>query len=185
VRPSTVLRPGVSPTSGLRLERLVEVLGVNSRLDSLKSTLWYSSTIRPEANLRYPYYCIKSGGDLSRPATEPTGHGAPSKEDTATGAKTHLSVSPLNFRGHLSLGGSMSSHNDSFAASGSSPTDFRCENHGSIFLLYPLTHSAQSWIEENLPSDAQWVGHSVVVEHRYIWAILEGIQNDGLVVQSS
>ena len=38
----------------------------------------------------------------------------------------------------------MSSHNDSFAASGSSPTngsgtpDFRCENHGSIFLLRPV-----------------------------------------------
>jgi hypothetical protein len=38
VRPSTVLRPrasDVSPTLGLRLERLVEVLGVNSRLGSL------------------------------------------------------------------------------------------------------------------------------------------------------
>jgi hypothetical protein len=43
----------------------------------------------------------------------------------------------------------MSSHNDSFAASGSSPTrsDFICENHGSIFLLHPLSQSAQSWIE--------------------------------------
>ena len=81
----------------------------------------------------------------------------------------------------------MSSHNDSFAASGSSPTqsngpDFRCENHGSLFLLFPLTESAQSWIEERLPSDAQWFGNGVVIEHRYIWPILEGIQNDGLVV---
>ncbi len=55
----------------------------------------------------------------------------------------------------------MSSHNDSFAASGCSPTpdsttvDFRCENHGSIFLLYPVSQSAQSWIEEKLPEDAQ------------------------------
>jgi len=84
----------------------------------------------------------------------------------------------------------MSSHNDSFAASGSSPTpdstmvDFRCENHGSIFLLYPISQSAQSWIEENLPSNVQWFGQAVVVEHRYIWAILEGIQNDGLAVSS-
>ena len=82
----------------------------------------------------------------------------------------------------------MSSHNDSFAASGSSPTpdsamsDFRCENHGSIFLLYPLNESAKSWIEENLPSDAQWFGNAVAIEHRFIWPILEGIQNDGLVV---
>jgi hypothetical protein len=77
----------------------------------------------------------------------------------------------------------MSSHLDSFVASGTSPTpDFLCENHSSIFLLYPLSPSAQSWIEENLPSDAQWFGNAVAVEHRYIWAILEGIQSDGLVV---
>jgi hypothetical protein len=79
----------------------------------------------------------------------------------------------------------MSSHNDSFVASGTSPTpDFRCENHGSVFLLRPLNQAAQSWIEENLPSDAQWFGSGVAVEHRYIWAILEGIQNDGLAVQA-
>jgi hypothetical protein len=76
---------------------------------------------------------------------------------------------------------------DALQTSGTSPTskaepDFRCENHGSIFLLYPLTHSAQSWIEEHLPSDVQWFGNAVSIEHRYIWPILEGIQNDGLVV---
>jgi hypothetical protein len=64
----------VSLTRSLCLGRLVEVLVVNSRLDSLNSALWYSSTICPEANLRYPCNCIKSGGDFSRPATEP--HGA-------------------------------------------------------------------------------------------------------------
>lgn len=80
----------------------------------------------------------------------------------------------------------MSSHNDSFVSSGTSPTgigpDFRCENHGSLFLLFPLTDSAQSWVEEHVPSDAQWFGNAVVVEHRFIWAILEGIQEDGLAV---
>ncbi len=78
----------------------------------------------------------------------------------------------------------MSSH-DSFAASGNSPTrsdgpDFRCENHGSLFLLFPLTLSARSWIEEHLPEDAQWFGNAVVIEHRYIWTILGGIQDAGL-----
>jgi hypothetical protein len=79
------------------------------------------------------------------------------------------------------------SSRDSFAASGNSPTrsdgpDFRCENHGSLFLLFPLTQRANSWIEEHLPEDAQWFGNAVVVEHRYIWAILQGIQTDGLLV---
>jgi hypothetical protein len=76
---------------------------------------------------------------------------------------------------------------DSFSASGSSPTsdtacDFRCENHGSIFLLYPLSPSAKSWIDENLASHVQWFGQAVAIEHRFIWSILEGIQNDRLVV---
>ncbi len=41
----------------------------------------------------------------------------------------------------------MSSHSDSFVASGNSPTepDFVVENHGSIFLLRPLSPAAESW----------------------------------------
>jgi hypothetical protein len=79
--------------------------------------------------------------------------------------------------------------NNPFETSGSSPTgsaqsDFRCENHGSIFLLYPLSDSARDWIEENLTSDAQWFAQAVAVEHRYIWAILDGIQSDGMTVRS-
>ena len=78
---------------------------------------------------------------------------------------------------------------DAFQSSGTSPTseagpDFRCENHGSIFLLYPLSESAQSWVAANLPSDVDWFGRAVAVEHRFIWPILEGIQDDGLAVQS-
>jgi hypothetical protein len=79
----------------------------------------------------------------------------------------------------------MSSHSDSFAASGSSPTvDFLCENHGSIFLLRPLTSSATSWIEEHIGQDNGYQPYfpTVVVEHRYIADIVAGIQNDGLAV---
>jgi hypothetical protein len=77
----------------------------------------------------------------------------------------------------------MSSHNDSFAASGSSPTpDFLCENHGSIFLLRPVSPASFDWIESHLPSDRTTLGNAVAVDHRCIWAILVGIQNDGMVV---
>ena len=78
----------------------------------------------------------------------------------------------------------MSSHTDSFVASGSSPTepDFFCENHGSIFLLRPVSPAAFLWIHENLPPDRQMFGNAVAVEHRCIWAILNGIQEAGLVV---
>ena len=77
----------------------------------------------------------------------------------------------------------MSSHDDSFVASGSSPTvDFFSENHGSIFLLRPISPAAFLWIHENLPSDRQMFGNALAVEHRCIWAILDGIQEAGMVV---
>jgi len=77
----------------------------------------------------------------------------------------------------------MSSHNDSFVASGSSPTfDFLCENHGSIFLLRPVSPASFYWIESHLPPDRITLGNAVVVEPRYVWAILVGLQDDGLVV---
>jgi len=76
----------------------------------------------------------------------------------------------------------MSSHNDSFVSSGSSPTepDFICENHGSIFLLRPVSPAAFVWIEENLPDDRLTFGNATVIEPRYVWAILLGLQDDGL-----
>jgi hypothetical protein len=45
--------------------------------------------------------------------------------------------------------------------------DFAVENHGSIFLLQPLTPEAQVWIDEFIPEDAQYLGSAVAVEHRY------------------
>jgi len=41
---------------------------------------------------------------------------------------------------------------NAFQSSGTSPTeigpDFRCENHGSVFLLIPVTQSAQYQLKE-------------------------------------
>jgi hypothetical protein len=74
---------------------------------------------------------------------------------------------------------------DSFVASGSSPTaDFEVQNHGSIFLLIPQTSSAGAWIDEHIGSDNGFQPYypAVVVEHRYIGAIAEGIVADGLVL---
>jgi hypothetical protein len=81
----------------------------------------------------------------------------------------------------------MSSHNDSFAASGSSPTqtpDFQVENHGSIFLLIPLTPSARAWVDDHIGRDNGYQPHypTVVIEHRYIADIVAGIQDGGLAV---
>ncbi len=78
----------------------------------------------------------------------------------------------------------MSSHSDSFVASGSSPQpDFFVENHGTVFLLRPLTPAAISWVKENLPEDHLTFGNAVVVEPRYIADIVRGAQADGLVIR--
>jgi len=60
--------------------------------------------------------------------------------------------------------------------------DFEVENHGTIYLLRPLTAIADEWVDANLPEDAQHVGTAVVVEHRYIAGIVAGIRDDGLRV---
>ena len=189
--PANIIRDRVavtrSPLLGISHNRDRRLVKQSVRRCTRRSrSLWYSSTIRPEAKLHYPYHRIKSGGDFSRPATEleKRPRCSPSKEGIRpVGAQTTL-VLPKLSKASSPLGGMMSSHDDSFAASGSSPTDFRCEHHGSVFLLFPRTESAHSWIEENLPTDAQWFGNALVIEHRYVWAILEGIQNDGLAVQA-
>lgn len=60
--------------------------------------------------------------------------------------------------------------------------DFRVQNEGSIFLLHVLSGDAKEWVKENI-GECQWFGCAVVVEHRYIATIVEGIQADGLSVE--
>ena len=63
--------------------------------------------------------------------------------------------------------------------------DISIENHGSIFLIKPLTPAAIAWIEESIGADNGYQPYfpAVVIEHRYIADIVAGIQNDGLLMQ--
>jgi hypothetical protein len=64
-------------------------------------------------------------------------------------------------------------------------SDLLVENHGSIFLLIPVTQDGLDWIDANIgvgPEIQTW-GDGVVVEHRYIGHIVEGALADGLQVQ--
>jgi hypothetical protein len=74
---------------------------------------------------------------------------------------------------------------DAYKASGTSPTlaDFLVSDHGTIWLLQPLTPAARAWIREYLPSDHLTFGTAVCVEHRFIRDIVRGILTDGLVVR--
>ena len=77
---------------------------------------------------------------------------------------------------------------NSFCTSGNSPThrteepDFICEYHISLFLLRPLTPAASDWIADNLPLNRLTWGRSTVIEPRYVWSIILGIQDSGLSV---
>jgi hypothetical protein len=64
--------------------------------------------------------------------------------------------------------------------------DFAVENHGSIFLLQPQNEQAIAWIEEHIGPENGYQPYfpTIVVEHRYIADIVEGIQDDGMAVQS-
>lgn len=61
-------------------------------------------------------------------------------------------------------------------------TDFSFANHGSITLLTPRSRKAKSWLNEHINEEAQYWGASVVIEPRYVGAILQGIADDGLTV---
>lgn len=62
--------------------------------------------------------------------------------------------------------------------------DFNFANHGSITLLRPRNQAARDWIGEFLPDDAMWFGDAVVIEPRYAAPILDGIERDGLSVET-
>ena len=62
-------------------------------------------------------------------------------------------------------------------------TDFSVQDGRSIYILIPNTDKASDWIAEHIPDDATTWGRGIVVDHRYIRAIVAGIVEDGLSVE--
>ena len=61
--------------------------------------------------------------------------------------------------------------------------DVLVHNEGTVFLFNPLTARAKRWMEDNVHPDSYWFGTTLVVEHRYAWALAQGMKDDGLVLQ--
>ncbi len=62
-------------------------------------------------------------------------------------------------------------------------TDFTVLNAGSIFILNPITEKADAWVKEKVGINDEtqfWGQKGIVIEHRYIQPIIEGILEDGL-----
>lgn len=60
--------------------------------------------------------------------------------------------------------------------------DLRVQNEGSIFLLHAQTDAGRAWVDEHVVRE-QTFGDAIVVEHRYIAALVQGAQRDGLTVE--
>ena len=57
------------------------------------------------------------------------------------------------------------------------------ENHGSLFLIRPVSQSGQLWLDENVGDENTLTfGGAIVCELRYVEAIAQGAVQAGLVV---
>lgn len=51
----------------------------------------------------------------------------------------------------------------------------------SVFSISAVSQKAKDWLDKNIHSESwQWLGGSLVVEHRYIADIVAGMLEDGL-----
>ena len=58
-------------------------------------------------------------------------------------------------------------------------SDFRIENHGSIFLFDPQNAQSEDHLRGNVSEEAQWFGGALVVEPRYAADLAEALQAEG------
>lgn len=60
--------------------------------------------------------------------------------------------------------------------------DFLISGGGTVYLCIPMNSDAAAHLQMNVSDDAQWVGDSLVVEHRYIVDLILGLQEEGFSV---
>ena len=62
--------------------------------------------------------------------------------------------------------------------------DVLINNEGNIALFTPASSEARTWVEDNLELEPwQWFGgHSFAVEHNFVAAIVDGMEQDGLSI---
>jgi hypothetical protein len=62
------------------------------------------------------------------------------------------------------------------------PIQTLVNNVGTLYTFCPLTPRATEWIDEHVQDNALWFGHALIVEHRYAWALAQGMKDEGLVL---
>jgi hypothetical protein len=61
--------------------------------------------------------------------------------------------------------------------------DVHIVHHHSIVLFHLNTPEASQWVEENVAGEAQFFGTGLVVEPRYVAALVAGMREAGLEVR--
>jgi len=60
---------------------------------------------------------------------------------------------------------------------------FEVENHGTIVLIRPLTDDVETWLRDNVDSEAQWFGRALACEPRCCQPLIEAMCEEGFVIQ--
>jgi hypothetical protein len=61
--------------------------------------------------------------------------------------------------------------------------DYRAENHGSLWLVVPLTPQATTWLNEHVSEDAQRWGNAVALKPGDVPGLVERLRNNGFDVE--
>lgn len=115
--------------------------------------------------MKYRNYDIKKTGEVYR-VTTPTGEKWAEVAVNRTTAKRWVDA-----------------HIAEQATAAARKPDVFVRNEGSIFLVTPISEAAREWMKEHIPDDAQYMGRSLVVEHRYVEDIINGMKGDGLRIK--
>ncbi len=62
-------------------------------------------------------------------------------------------------------------------------SDFLIRNDGTIFLVTPTNEDARTHLLDNVQGEAQFVGNSLVVEHRYISDLVTALSENGYTIR--
>jgi hypothetical protein len=62
--------------------------------------------------------------------------------------------------------------------------DVRVTNDGTVSLFELISLDSREWVDDNVEAESyQFLGHNLVVEHRYVSDLIVGMANDGLEVE--
>lgn len=60
--------------------------------------------------------------------------------------------------------------------------DIVVHNEGTLFLFEPQNAAVLAWLQENVEPNANWIGDSLIVEHRYAVPLAMGLGRAGFEV---